>query len=492
MKKTPKSSNQEYSTQLSITRSLNIQGWGHLDAALLAALATESPLLLVGPHGTAKSLLIERMAGALGLSMRHYNASLLNYDDLVGIPMPEEGNNSLHFVATPGSIWDAEFVFFDEISRCRPDLQNKMFPVIHERRVAGIQLDKLKHRWAAMNPPAPDEPDNNQAQPVTYYLGSEPLDPALADRFPFVVLVPDWRQLSKDDRRRVVSWQDQGDDEQVLHDSQAESLSDLVAKCAERIPELEQELAEWLSDYIVLVIDLLEKAQLPQSPRRARMLARSAVAIHAARLVLEGEEAELEDSAELALSFGLPQSASEVPPSQATIVAVHKQAWEIACLIEDDSWREVLEEFDPVKRVILADELDFTDVDLSRLITQAISAQNSEARRVGLGAIMFLTYRERRELAPAAWEPLAQFAARLMEPRAVSAALRPGADMATWQEIKDWVIGSNKEDDLIVRLERNFVLSGFPDLWRRENWKESLQRFRADLALFSVEVEKKE
>src|SRR5262249_43046208 len=186
---------------LDITRSLHIHGWRHLDAVLLAALATESPLLLVGPHGTAKSLLIERIAGALGLSMRHYNASLLNYDDLVGIPMPEEGNTSLHFIATPGSIWDAEFVFFDEISRCRPDFQKKLFPISHERRVAGIQLQKLKHRWAAMNPPAPDEPDTNQSQPATYYLGSEPLDPALADRFPFVVPVPDWRQLSKEDRR---------------------------------------------------------------------------------------------------------------------------------------------------------------------------------------------------------------------------------------------------------------------------------------------------
>src|SRR5215510_909691 len=99
---------EKQSIQLGITRSLGIQGWGHLDPVLLAALATHSPLLLVGPHGTAKSLLIERMAGALGLSMRHYNASLLNYDDLVGIPIPEEGNDSLKFIATPGSIWDAE------------------------------------------------------------------------------------------------------------------------------------------------------------------------------------------------------------------------------------------------------------------------------------------------------------------------------------------------------------------------------------------------
>lgn len=475
-----------------ITQSLGIQGWGHLDAVLLASLATQSPLLLVGPHGTAKSLLIERIAGALDLSMRHYNASLLNYDDLVGIPVPEEGNNSLHFIATPGSIWDAEFVFFDEISRCRPDLQNKMFPVIHERRVAGIQLHKLRHRWAAMNPPAPDEPDTSQQQSITYYLGSEPLDPALADRFPFVVPVPDWRQLSKEDRRRLVSWKDQLERGESEPFSDTSVLPELVEDCMHLIPKIEEQLSEWVSDYIVLVVDLLDKSQLPQSPRRARMLARSVIAIHAARMVLEGESVELEDSAEIALGFGLPQSAAEVPPSQTTIVAIHKQAWEIACLIENDTWRQVLEEFDPVKRVILADELEFSDTDLSRLITQAIGAQNSEARRIGIGTAMFLAYRERRSLSPAAWEPLAHLTARLTEPRPVFAHIRPGTDMTIWQEIKDWVNGRDKEDNQKIRLERNFVLSGFPDLWRRESWKDALERFRLDLALFGVDGDESE
>ena len=132
----------------SITATLEVQGWQHLDAILLSALATNFPVLLIGPHGTAKTLLVERLAEALGLSFRHYNASLLNYDDLVGIPMPEEGNEHLRFITTPGAIWDAEFVFFDEISRCRPDLQNKLFPIIHERRVVGMNLERLRYRWA--------------------------------------------------------------------------------------------------------------------------------------------------------------------------------------------------------------------------------------------------------------------------------------------------------------------------------------------------------
>ena len=70
-------------------------GWRALEPVLLAALALEVPVLLVGPHGTAKSLLIERLAGALGLAFRHYNASLLSYDDLIGIPMPDESGTGM-------------------------------------------------------------------------------------------------------------------------------------------------------------------------------------------------------------------------------------------------------------------------------------------------------------------------------------------------------------------------------------------------------------
>jgi len=50
--------------------------------AKLAALMDEQPLLLIAPHGTAKSELLNRLAAALGLEHRHYNASLIAFDDL--------------------------------------------------------------------------------------------------------------------------------------------------------------------------------------------------------------------------------------------------------------------------------------------------------------------------------------------------------------------------------------------------------------------------
>ena len=56
---------------------------------------------------------------------------------------------------TPASVWGAQCVFIDEISRARLDVQNRLFPIIHEKRVQGIALEALEHRWAAMNPPMP-------------------------------------------------------------------------------------------------------------------------------------------------------------------------------------------------------------------------------------------------------------------------------------------------------------------------------------------------
>ena len=164
-------------------RPLGLHGLDPIAPVLLAALATEEPLLLIGPHGTAKSLLLTRVARALALEHRHYNASLLNFDDLIGFPLPGK-DGQLQYARTPATVWGAGAVIFDEVSRCRPEIQNKLFPIIHERRVQGLALEGLRYRWAAMNPPCTDEDDNG-------YAGSEPLDAALADRFAYVVPMPE-------------------------------------------------------------------------------------------------------------------------------------------------------------------------------------------------------------------------------------------------------------------------------------------------------------
>jgi MoxR-like ATPase len=479
--------NETARVQTNITGLLDVHGWLHLDAVLLAALITESPLLLVGPHGTAKSLLVEKMANALNMEMRHYNASLLNYDDLVGIPLPDESGEKLHFVTTPGSIWDAEFVFFDEISRCRSDLQNKLFPIIHERKIIGIKLEKLRHRWAAMNPPAPEDIDQANQQ-SEFYVGSEPLDPALADRFPFVVAVPNWTNLSKEERREIILGKGDnrtGEAQGISADGEL-SLEELMTASAKLLPKLEEEFSDWLPDYIMTVMDVLEQSNLAQSPRRARMLARSLIAVHAARMVLEGDDTDVEYSAQIALLYGMPQNCSEVPPSPATIVATHKQAWEIASLADNDQWRQVLEENDPVQRVLIADRLDFSEEDMARLITQALGAEESDARQMGLAVVLYLSFRNRRDLVPAAWEPIIKLANRVLQPRPVKATIPPGFVTNTWKEIRGWMDKRPKDTDVLENIRQNYVLAGFPELWKSHKWQEALEQFEKDLDIFNV------
>ncbi|MEM6281472.1 MAG: MoxR family ATPase [Chloroflexota bacterium] len=472
-------------TQTSITESLGIRGWAHLDAVLLAALATKAPLLLIGPHGTGKSQLIEQVAHALDLEFRHYNAALLNYDDIIGIPMPTDDGEELRFIKSPGTIWDAGFVFLDEISRCRADLQNKLFPIIHERRVVGIQLDDLQHRWSAMNPPAPEEIDATTSQ---YYIGSEPLDQALTDRFPFIVPVPTWAEIDRDDRRELVKWQDNGSIA-----TQPIDLIGLVHKTEDLIPQVEEEMDEWLSDYTVCLVDFLESNGLTQSPRRARMLARSVAAVHAARIALYGEDIEPEESAETAVLYGLPQTATDTPPAAIKVVAVHKQAWELAQHLGDEIWRQVIEERDPAKRVALADELGFSDENLSRLITQVIGSEDSDPRQIGMAVGMFLKFSRTRGLDPSAFEPLAQLSYHVLEPRVINYNVQPNTPEATtWDEITTWLNGQiNRGDTHLFRLQRNYILYGFPEFWRKANWQQALDQFTRDLEVFGITEESK-
>jgi MoxR-like ATPase len=184
----------------SLLRPLGIVGYDGIEPILLAALATEEPLLLVSDHGAAKTLLLVRVAGALGLELRHYNASLLQFDDLLGFPVPDE-RGGVRYAAPPGAIWGAEVAFFDEVGRCRPESANKLFPLIHERRLQGVQLDRLRYRWAATNPPAEALSADRADDP---YEGVEPLDAALADRFSYIVTLPRFLDLSDADRMAVI------------------------------------------------------------------------------------------------------------------------------------------------------------------------------------------------------------------------------------------------------------------------------------------------
>jgi MoxR-like ATPase len=329
------------STQHGPLRELGIVGYDQVEPVVLAALATETPLLLIGAHGTAKSMLLARLAQALGLSSRHYNASLVNYDDLIGYPVPGD-DGSLRFVQTPASIWDAEVVFVDELSRARPDMLNRLFPIIHERVVQGMPLPKLRYRWAAMNPPATEHDD------ASSYLGSEPLDPALADRFGFVLAVPAWSGLSSADQDAVIT----STDTPPTPEARAAVIATIDAIRRE-IPIVLEYAGAAITEAVREIVRHAGTLGLALSGRRAAMLYRNIAAVHAARLV-HLPTADLVDSSWLALSTSIPQRAQGIAFDSTRLLAAHGSVWKTVRLDAADPRRALACEPDPVRRALRA------------------------------------------------------------------------------------------------------------------------------------------
>ena len=399
-------------TQSLITEPLGLYGWKREEPVLLAALLSEEPLLLVGAHGCAKSFVLERLAEALGMKFRSYNASLINYDDLVGVPLPDASRTKLEYLSSPESIWNAEVVFIDEISRTRPELQNKLFPIVYERRVQGRPLTKLVYRWAAMNPPPTDEEmDDGDA----LYLGSEPLDAALADRFPFILSVPDWDDLSSADQKRVLADQFAGRHEFPV------AIRELVAEAKGRYAALVPELTPRLTPYIVTLVSKLHAAKYDVSTRRATMLLRCLIAVHAARDVLalrtNGEAPDLYGSAHLALLNTLPDRARRRLDA-ATLTAICKSAWELSQRDEADPLVRLMKISDPVLRLrrFVAERLAIPPDRAAVIIGEGVAKAKPHLRR-GLVVATYFAIRERTDIPATTVELLAQDVISVRDPR---------------------------------------------------------------------------
>ena len=387
-------------THAGFLRALGIAGWDALEPAILAALATESPILLIGPHGSAKTLLLARLAAALGLAFRHYNASILSFDDLLGYPVPQDGR--LVYLQTPATIWDAEAVLFDEVSRCRPELQNKLFPLIHERVAQGVPLTKLRHRWAAMNPPPNVEGDGDGT--VTYD-GAEPLDVALADRFAFVLEAPSFGQLSEADQLRVLR-----DGGRPAADA-PERLRAAVAEARAAHADASRELRDLAAEYTRVLAAQLVAAGHPLSTRRAVTLAGNVVSLRAAQRTLwtagDGKSPDREDAFHATARTSLPDAAWGRPVPGHVVLGAHRAAWEATMLAADAPERALLGESQPLRRIALAlGASSLAPADAGGVVADAFAALERPARLV-TAALLFPLLSGRSDLPATTLEAVA-------------------------------------------------------------------------------------
>ncbi len=302
-------------------RDLGVYGFDAYEAVILAALVTEDPLLLIGRSGTGKTFLLNSLSETLGLEHRHYNASLISFDDLVGFPYPQADGSGVTFLETPATVWSAQSVLVDEISRCKPEHQNRLFSLVHERRIQGIRLERLRFRWAAMNPCSTDQDGDDG------YAGSEALDPALGDRFGLIVTAADWIEIDNADRRRIADPAGEG--------APADDGGRLGAKLVEWREEFERTVAHCppeIIDYASAAVTLLNQSLIRISPRRARFLTRSLLAAE----IVAGRRDEALFA--LVLACTLPHASWGVRIDPLTVKVAHRGAWDLALGEDRRKW----------------------------------------------------------------------------------------------------------------------------------------------------------
>lgn len=341
--------------------ALGVHGFDRVEPVILAALVTEDPLLLVGRSGTGKTFLLNTLSEALGLEHRHYNASLISFDDLVGFPYPEKDGTGVRFLETPATVWSAESVLIDELSRCKPEHQNRLFSLVHERRLQGLPLSRLRYRWAAMNPCSADQGGLEE------YAGSEPLDPALGDRFALFVEAVDWPSLDDGERRRVA---DPGGEGRVASDGGA--LRERVRAWRAEFLRRVDRCPDLVLAYATAAVTALNGAGVRVSPRRARLLSRSLLAAS----VVAGEPGSA--LFRLVLECSLPHVTWGVRPSPEVVGAAHRLAWDTATAAEDRWIHAFMAEPSLARKLaILVDECRSEDAG-SQAVAQLAAAEPRE------------------------------------------------------------------------------------------------------------------
>jgi len=170
---------------------LGIYGWDNLEDFLLAGLLTGDGVLLVGPHGCAKTHCVRQIAHALNTSFQKVDASKAEFEDYLGFPNPRAlSEGRFECVPTPTSISDKDFLFIDEINRAKPQTQNKLLEIVYSRQIMGLPI-RAKWVWGAMN--IGEE-----------YSGLETLDAAFVSRFAFIIPVPNLTEMSERDIEQVI------------------------------------------------------------------------------------------------------------------------------------------------------------------------------------------------------------------------------------------------------------------------------------------------
>ena len=160
----------------------------------------------------------------------------------------------------------------------------------------------------------------------------------------------------------------------------ARRLAEAIARTRGSLDLIETSMGESIAAYVHNLVALLAQADIALSPRRAGMLFRSILAVHAASLVLD-PAVDPAASALLALRNAIPQRAQGIPVPEMKLLAAHRDAWRFVSLQPNDPLKLILGTVDPLERLRLAVAIPaLSRDDFSRVIADSLALLRHGAR----------------------------------------------------------------------------------------------------------------
>lgn len=300
-----------------ILEELGIFGFSKVkEQAIFASILLGDPILFIGPPGTAKTEVIAAIGSALRESSKRinptdtdkwfnyqiYDASKLNFEDLVGYPniskMKAE-NPVVEYIPTKSTIWNKHMIAFDEINRCTEDRQSNLFEIIRSRKLHGIETNNL-FIAATMNPFGD--------------VGTVESSDALLDRFLFYLNVEDFGKMDEDNRCKVITRRGPVDSVGITYWAKSESefathddsvnhkLADvgdkikmLMFDSSKYLQEYQKALSSSVSSLVSKIVQVFysefneSNHLLCISGRRAAMMMRGALALRAVQAAMSDD-----------------------------------------------------------------------------------------------------------------------------------------------------------------------------------------------------------
>ncbi len=308
---------------MSILQKLKIHGFtkSH-ENAILASLFLGEPLLFMGPKGVAKT----EVVACIGMALREaskrkypndpsqwftyqiYDASKLNFEDLIGYPSPSAMKANpprVEYIPTPSTIWGKNMVAFDELNRCQEDRQSNLFEIIRSRKLQGIPTGN-QFIYSTINPYGD--------------VGTILMSDALVDRHLFYLRVPNFSTMPYEDRQKIINrvgnfdgvglryWAnlkgefdtaEQNDTADQINDKLADigdQITDVMSMAATKYNEMTNEYKDNIASIINELVKSLSdhfskeketvKKEIELSGRRASAMLRGILAMRAVDLAM--------------------------------------------------------------------------------------------------------------------------------------------------------------------------------------------------------------